>query len=95
MKYNLDGTIAWAENVGGSEYDAYYSVISITDGYICVGYSSSTDAPWQNVGSAIIVKHNLDGTIAWATNTGSSEHRDAYNSVVAVDNGYIAVRSFL
>ncbi len=92
VKYNLDGTIAWARNEGGSECDFYNSVVAANDGYIVVGGSYSTNAPWGNDGNfdAIIIKYNLDGTVAWAKNTGGSDE-EIYESVAITGDGYIAV----
>ena len=92
VKYNLDGTIAWSHNAGGTHLDRFNSVIVIDDGYIAVGYSRSTDAIWGNNGSddAIIVKYDLDGTVVWSFNAGGSGYEE-YSSVSSTSDGYIAV----
>jgi len=93
VKYNLDGTIAWAHNYGGSGYDVLNSVAIVNDGYIAVGTSESSDAAdWGNYGSrdALVVKFNLDGTLAWAKNLGGSGD-DEFTSVVPTSDGYMAV----
>ncbi len=93
IKYNKDGTIAWSHSTGGSAHESYISVIEVSDGYVVVGSSWSTDAPeWGNKGrsDAIIVKYNEDGKIVWSHSAGG-KYSDDYNSIVEVSDGYVVV----
>lgn len=95
VKYDLNGNIVWKHNTGGTRDDEYNSIVAVSDGYVVVGESRSTiDENWSNNGSAdaIIVKYNLDGTIAWQYNAGGDSW-EAYESIIAVSDGYIVAGS--
>ena len=45
-KLNLDGSIAWQNVIGGSDFDSGSSIIPASDGgYILTGYTGSNDLP--------------------------------------------------
>lgn len=98
VKYDTGGNVVWKKNFGGSDYDLYNSVIAVNDGYIVVGYSSSAsfgNGDWigvtgKGLSDAIIVKYDLSGNIVWKKHFGGSD-TECYNSVSAVNDGYIAV----
>jgi len=75
-KWNLDGSLAWVKSAGGSSWDLYYSVTAVSDGYIAVGYTSSSDSPdWGPVNGssdALMVKYDFNGNIVWAELYGGS-----------------------
>ncbi|MCL2317940.1 MAG: hypothetical protein FWC44_02635 [Methanomassiliicoccaceae archaeon] len=97
MKINNDGSIAWANGIGGTSYDEFFSVAAISGGYVVVGYSGIFDGDWAAKGvsgkggsDAIVVKFNTDGSYAWAKNFGGSES-DVLRSVIPVSGGFVAV----
>jgi len=93
VKYGDDGTLTWAELFGGSDNDYFKSVVAVADGFVAVGNSNSTDIDGiTNKGNddAIIVKFDLDGALTWVKNFGGSGF-EYFNSVIAVDDGFIAV----
>ena len=92
VKYDLNGNVIWAKSAGGTHTTHFNSVAVAADGYVAVGISMSTDAPWGNYGAAdaIIVKYDFDGNIVWAVNTGGTDSEE-YTSVAAAPDGYVAV----
>ncbi|MCL2317463.1 MAG: hypothetical protein FWC44_00195 [Methanomassiliicoccaceae archaeon] len=97
VKFNNDGSVAWAKNFGGSGIDAFNSVTAVPDGVIAVGESTIFDMDWTQNGvtgkgynDATIVKFNNDGSVAWAKNFGGSVV-DTFKEVKAVSGGFVAV----
>jgi len=100
VKYDHNGNVVWKKRFGGSGFDVYYSVTSVPDGMVAVGYSdgiSFGSGDWTGVtgnGSreAIIVKYDHNGEVVWKKNFGGSED-DEYYSVTSVPDGIIAAGS--
>ena len=97
VKFDLDGSVAWAKNFGGSGEDYFINVIEVADGYVVIGNSNKFDRDWAKFGvkgkgalDGVIVKFNKDGSVAWANNFGGSGY-DHLVSVAAVPGGFIAV----
>jgi hypothetical protein len=98
VKYDNNGEILWKKNFGGNGYDTYLSVTELSDGsIIAVGYANATSfnsGDWTIGGKggidAIIVKYDSNGNRMWCKNFGGSGN-DAFNSVTAVADGFIAV----
>ena len=95
VKFNSNGSVAWAKNFGGSSTDQFFSVTTVPDGYIAVGDAVELDGDWaangiMNKWGTPIVKFNLDGSVAWAKNFGGTNW-DVLNSVIAVPDGFVAV----
>ena len=96
IKYDNSGNVVWKKNFGGSGADSFNSVIEVSDGIIVAGYSGTIgNGDWTGVTTkggqdAIIVKFDNNGNILWKKNFGGNG-TDAYNSVTAVSDGFIAV----
>ena len=106
VKYDNNGNVVWKKNFGGSSYDFFTSVISVTDGIIVVGSShcnpnvqpylcSFGNGDWTSVSGkgntdAIIIKYDYNGNVVWKRNFGGSDN-DSYSSVTATSDGIIAV----
>ena len=94
VKYDLNGNVVWKKNYGGSAIDDFYSVISVSDGYIVTGYSNSLDGDLTGLNKgeedAIIVKYDLSGNVVWKKNYGGIKS-DGFSSVISVSDGYLAV----
>ncbi len=79
---------------GGSSYDIFKNIIRITDGYVVVGQSYSTDGDLTGLnkgyGDAIIVKYDTLGNIVWKKNYGGSNDEIFYG-VIEVSDGYVVV----
>ncbi|MEP3118082.1 MAG: SBBP repeat-containing protein, partial [Alphaproteobacteria bacterium] len=100
-KYNSDGTLAWAKNVGGTGHDFAYSIEVDSSGnsYVTGAFNGTADfdpgAGTTNLTSAgssdvFIAKYNSDGTLAWAKNVGGTI--SDYGQSIAIDssgNSYV------
>jgi len=88
----------WKKNFGGSAYDQFNSVTSVSGGVVAVGSSGANSfntGDWTGItgkgaDDAIIVKYNNAGTVLWQKNFGGSDY-DYYNCVTAVSDGIVAV----
>ena len=98
VKFNSDGTVAWAKNFGGSGFDNFESVIHVSGGFVAAGYSDTFDGDWAAAGvkekgdeDATAVKFNNDGTVEWAKNFGGSGG-DQFSSAAVTESGsFVAV----
>ena len=98
VKFNNDGTVAWARNFGGSGFDNFESVIHVSGGFVATGYSDTFDGEWAAAGvkekgdeDATAVKFNNDGTVAWVRNFGGSGG-DQFSSAAVTESGsFVAI----
>jgi len=98
VKYDNVGNVVWKKNFGGSFNDSYYSVTTVSDGVVAVGFShagSFGNGDWADVTEkggfdAIIVKYDNSGNVVWKKNFGGSDW-DQFTSVTAVSDGIVAV----
>jgi hypothetical protein len=97
-KLNLDGSIAWQDVIGGSDFDSGSSIVPASDGgYILTGYTGSTDLPDvinANHGSYDIFLMKLDesGNLQWTKYLGGEGgEATAYGNALqpTQDGGYI------
>ena len=98
IKYNSEGEVEWAANIGGDKEDCIYSVSETEDnGYIAAGEFESESVQvgnyrLENQGSndGMIIKYNNEGEVEWATSTGFSR-LDTFKSITeTADGGYVA-----
>ncbi|MCL1876546.1 hypothetical protein FWF74_00675 [Candidatus Saccharibacteria bacterium] len=95
-KFNVNATLQWYKNFGGSDYDEFESIaLAPGGGYIAVGYSSSNDGDLLGMnnggGDAVIAKFSSNGTLEWRKTFGGSDF-DEFTSVAASPSGgYAAV----
>ena len=102
IKYNADGEVEWATNVGGSSNDYINSVVSTGDGgFVVGGYFSSNqiqvgEYTLTNVDSydGMIIKYNAQGNVEWAKNIGGSDNDYIESVAKTSDGGYIVVGDF-
>ncbi len=94
VKYDRNGNILWEKNFGGGEVDYFSNIASVSDGYIVVGRSASTngDLTGLNKGfeDAIIVKYDINGNVLWKKNYGGN-YNDRFNNIISVSDGHVAV----
>ena len=101
IKFNANGEVEWAKNIGGTAYDYIESIYATADeGFVVGGYFQSStiqleNETVQNNGSysydGIIIKYNANGEAQWAENVGGNNN-DYIESVSATSDGrgYIA-----
>ena len=95
FKFSRNGKLLWAKNVGGSDYDEFFSVAAAPDGgFVAVGVSESGngDIP-ENKGSkdAIIARFDENGDLLWVESIGGSENEIFYSVTQTSDGGFVAV----
>ncbi|MHC4660833.1 MAG: RCC1 domain-containing protein [Planctomycetota bacterium] len=98
-KYNPDGTLAWAKQAGGTDWDEGWGVSVVSDGSsIVTGIFRSTatfgnasegnEAVLSSAGDhdIFIAKYNSDGTLNWAKSAGNV-NRDLGRGICALSDG--------
>ena len=98
IKYDSEGEVEWAKNIGGSDSDYIYSVAETKDGgYIAGGYFKSSSInldnyTLQNKGNeeGMLIKYSYDGKVEWARSVGGSNDDEITSVVETKDGGYIA-----
>jgi Domain of unknown function (DUF4347)/Bacterial Ig-like domain/Beta-propeller repeat len=92
-KLNSDGSVAWAQNFGGSNYDIGYSIATDSSGNVyttgsfngSVTFGSTTLTSTNDESYDIFVtKFNSDGNVAWAKDFGGSSY--SYGTSIATDS---------
>ena len=92
VKFNTDGTVAWAKNYyGGPVDDRFNDVITVPDGFIAVGHSFLLNFAAGKIGVyATAVKFGEDGTLVWEKSFGGAGS-DYFLSVAPASDGFAAV----
>jgi len=96
VKYDNVGNVVWKRNFGGSSFDYFYAVTTVSDGVIAVGDSHAFGSgDWTGVTGkggfdAIIVKFDFNGNVVWKKNFGGNND-DRFDGVMTVSDGIIAV----
>lgn len=90
--FDLNGTLKWAKNFGGTKNDLFTSVTIAGDVVMAVGYSESTTGDFGNKGGedAIFAMFDFSGALKGAKNLGSINN-DRFTSVTASAGGAISV----
>lgn len=92
IKTDSNGNIEWENSFGGSSTDYASSAIQTSDnGYVFIGYSSSSDGDLaeNELGGVIwVVKLNSLGEIEWSRNYGNTLNAAAKN-IIEISNGYV------
>ena len=96
VKYDANGAVVWKKNFGGNADERFNSVITVSDGFVAVGYAGVTgkddwdSLPARRGQQAIIVKFDFNGDAVWKKSFGG-DMLDEFLSVVEVSDGYVAV----
>ena len=90
-KYNADGKRIWAKRFGGTDVDAFHSVVTDKNGNtyatgVFRGQFSMTGRQVTSAGKAdvLVIKLAADGNVAWLRSLGGSE--DDYGRSLAIDS---------
>ncbi|MDD2435925.1 MAG: prepilin-type N-terminal cleavage/methylation domain-containing protein, partial [Bacilli bacterium] len=98
VSYNNSNILEYKQGFGGSKTDTFRSVIEVSDGYIAVGYSASSDFDMEGISKttngnydAIIVKFDKTlKNIIWKKAFGGSND-DLFYDVIKVNNTEVIV----
>ena len=93
-KYNYNNELIWSKSYSGSGIDYLYDVEMISDGYIIVGYTESSDIDGvSNSGKkdAYIIKIDFKGELIWKKTFGGILDEIFYDIEVLNDGSYVAV----
>ena len=100
IKYNSDGTVAWARSAGATTEDCFNAVTATEDGgCVAVGYFNTTftvgGETLTSVGGTdgMVIKYSSNGTVVWARVVGGTG-ADRFTGVTATDGGFVAVGYF-
>lgn len=99
-----DGTLLWSKVFGGKSGDSFSGVALTPDGgLVAVGETNSVDGDFPDThdtaangymsSDAVIMKLNVDGTIAWSTVFGGSNNDSFASVAVGEDGNVVAVGS--
>lgn len=76
VKYNSDWSVAWVRTFGGSGYDTFAEVVSVSNGYIVKGLTNSNDGDVLGLNKGnddnIFVKYDVNGNVIWKKTFGGS-----------------------
>jgi hypothetical protein len=91
VKLDSSGNVQWAKTIGGSDYDAAYSIIQSSDGgYAVAGYTRSFGAGSEDM---YVVKLDSSGNIVWTKTIGGSSWDEALSIIQSSDGGYVVAGS--
>jgi hypothetical protein len=92
IKIDASGNIVWSKTIGGSLYDAGYSVVQTNDGgYAIAGFTSSKDGDIssnQGTTDFLVVKLNASGNKQWVKTYGGMAEDYAMSIIATADGGY-------
>ncbi|MBI9011244.1 MAG: hypothetical protein JEZ08_03370 [Clostridiales bacterium] len=93
-KLDSDGNKVWTKNYGGSGHDTFNSSIAVSDGYILVGgtYSSNQDVSSNNGDSDVwAVKIDNSGNIVWEETYGGADGDWGNKIIESTPGNYLIV----
>ena len=88
IRFNADGTIAWTKLLGTSAEDSIRAMATGLDGSMyAAGHTAGSLNGQANSGNAdaLLIKGNLDGTIAWTRVLGTAGYDIAADMTVGLD----------
>ena len=98
IRYDKEGNVQWATNVGGSSNDQIISVVSTSDrGFIVGGNFSSDEIQIGNdrltnsgsTSNGMLIKYNKEGNVEWAKGIESDGNVEITSLDVTSDEGFI------
>lgn len=96
IKWDDDGGILWERSYGGTGNEQAYSIAKTDDGFVLVGFASSTDGDvGENKGQedVWVLKIDENGDVIWSKVLGGSE-RDGSYDVAVLDDGSMIIAGY-
>jgi type II secretory pathway pseudopilin PulG len=91
IKLQSDGTIAWQKTYGSDKQDGAYDIVKVSDGYIVIGYTYSSD-PIGNVQADILTfKIDFNGNLVWQRVYSGEFNEFGRAGIIAPDGNMIIV----
>lgn len=93
VKYDKEGNVVWSKYYGGNGHEEFYDVTVVSDGYVAVGYTASTDIDGLNNSGAndgLVVKFDKEGNIVWQTLIGGTGD-DYIHAIKETNDGNLIV----
>jgi hypothetical protein len=101
IKYNKDGEIEWAKNIGGTKDDEFIKVVQTSDGgYALVGHITSSDINvdptirTNGLQDAILMKIDSTGNYQWSKIIGGEIDDYAYSIIEDSNQNLIVTGAF-
>lgn len=94
VKIDSNGQVIWSKNYGGSGREGAGDIITVDDGYIIAGVSSSDDhdLPGNNgYEDSWVFKVDKDGALLWSKNYGGSQDDNLGGMKMTSDGGFVLV----
>jgi hypothetical protein len=85
IKINPDGEEIWNSVVGGTDYDSYHFIRTVSDGYIGVGSAQS----YGNSEQGFIVKLDNNGQLVWLKDFGGINNESFDGIIETVNHEYL------
>jgi uncharacterized delta-60 repeat protein len=87
VKLDSAGNVQWTKTIGGSDFDAAYSIIQSSDGgYVVAGETLSFGAGYSDI---YVVKLDSAGNVQWTKIIGGSYGDGARSIIQSSDGGYV------
>lgn len=96
-KVDTNWNIKWSKSFGGSKEDRLLKIAACSEGYIAIGFSTSSDGditkPNKGYHDYWVIRVNDNGDKLWSATFGSSSPDAPYDVIETSDKGFIIVGS--
>ena len=93
VRFDDNGDVVWKNHFGGIGNSNFESVITVSDGFVAVGYSHNGQLE-NYVCNAIMVKYDNDGNMVWEKNFRNDSAETQFTSVAELSGSLVAVGNF-
>jgi len=93
IKLNSNGDLDWKRTFGGSNEDGGYSILSLDDGYIILGWTTSKDSictgMYKGEDDVIVIRVDKEGYLIWCKVYGGSGYEYGTSISTTSDGGFV------
>jgi len=105
-RYNPNGTLAWAKNIGGTDSEESVGITALSDNSVVVtGYFAGTatfgigDPNWTNltadgINDVFITRYNMNGMLVWAKRAGGTLNDSGEGVTTLSDDSTVLIGRF-